>query len=151
MACLLSTNYGCVGYYSSLVNDDLEDTCVLLNARLVELDRMDGSRRVSDFIEDIVSTHYRQAENAALPEHDSTGGSIPLTAIPFSQIALFYPVAHIASLLKQAEPQLATGTENTATFLDFDNKSTQKKAVVIHSKVPIRHKQPCVCEQRLRE
>ncbi|MFY9255011.1 MAG: hypothetical protein WAO83_16295 [Fuerstiella sp.] len=134
VACLLSTGYGCAGYYSSLINNNLEDTCVLLNARLVELDRSEGSRHVSDFndfIEDIVATHYQQSGHASLPSRDSAGGSIPLTAIPFNQISLVYPVAHIASLLKQARPQIAATaeTESTPTFLDFDNKSIVLKAL----------------------
>ena len=134
VACLLSTGYGCAGYYSSLVNDDLEDTCVLLNARLVELDRVEGSRHVSDFndfIEDIVTTQYQQSTENSMPAKESARGSIPLTAIPFGQIALVYPVAHIAALLKQAKPQIAatTGSDSTPTFLDFDNKSIVLKAL----------------------
>ena len=135
VACLLSTGYGCAGYYSSLVNNDLDDTCVLLNARLVELDNNSDSRgRVSDFndfIEDIVARHYRHTDSSSLPESDLSGGSIPLTAVPFSEIALVYPVAHIAALLKQAKPELAKGGDAgvTPTFLDFDNKSIVLKAL----------------------
>lgn len=133
VACLLSTGYGCAGYYSSLVNNDLEETCVLLNARLVELEKSRDSRnRVSDFndfIEDIVATHYRHSESDSLPENDLSGGSIPLTAVPFRQIALVYPVAHIAALLKKAQPEMSSDAQDRPTFLDFDNKSVVLKVL----------------------
>ena len=36
---------------------------------------------------------------------DAYGRSIPLTAIPFEQIAVVYPVAHIGALLRRVEKQ----------------------------------------------
>jgi hypothetical protein len=39
-----------------------------------------------------------------------------LTAIPFEQIAVVYPVAHISTLMRLAEPHHS----RLPTFLDFD-------------------------------
>ena len=35
IACLLNSGYGCVGYFNPSVNENLSDTIVLLNMRLV--------------------------------------------------------------------------------------------------------------------
>ncbi|MEZ6125196.1 MAG: hypothetical protein R3C49_18775 [Planctomycetaceae bacterium] len=133
VACLLSSGYGCVGYYSSLANDGLEETCLLLNARLVELQSDDTSRtRVSDFndfIEDVVKTHYRQTDERSLPDSERSGSSIPLTAIPFREIALVYPVAHITSLLKKAHQETPSVAGSIPGFLDFDNRSLVLKVL----------------------
>lgn len=131
VACLLSSQYGCVGYYNGQINEGLTDTCVLLNARLVELDPNEQSRsRVSDFndfIEDVVTTHYRQSGKDALPESELR--SIPLTAIPFDEIALVYPVAHIAELLKLAKSSDAADDDHIPSFLDFNNRSVVMKVL----------------------
>jgi hypothetical protein len=37
VACLLSSGYACVGYFNSSINQNLSDTLVLLNMRLVDL------------------------------------------------------------------------------------------------------------------
>jgi len=132
VACLLSSRYGCVGYYNGQINEGLDDTCVLLNARLVELDPNEhSSTRVSDFndfIEDVVTTHYGQSGKDALQENELR--SIPLTAVPFNEIALVYPVAHIAELLKLAKPDDAGDDDaHIPTFLDFDNRSVVMKVL----------------------
>jgi len=129
LACLLTTGYGCAGYYNAQLNDDLIDTCVLMNARMVDLTGGETSSRnpvrdFADFIEDVVITQYNAEGEANVggssgPDRNKFGGSIPLTAIPYSQIALLYPVARITALMKRAE-----NTESQIpTFLDFDNKS----------------------------
>lgn len=132
VACLLASRYGCVGYYNGQINEGLEETCVLLNARLVELDSNEHSKtRVSDFndfIEDVVATHYRQSGKDAL--HENELRSIPLTAVPFDEIALVYPVAHIAELLKLAKSDEAGhDDDHVPTFLDFDNRSVVMKVL----------------------
>lgn len=133
VACLLRSGHGCAGFYSGLVNNDLTDTCVLLNARLVELEGDSEVRRrvtdFSDFIEDIVATHYRDDRKRSDINNTSgqDGGVIPLTAIPFQEISLVYPVAQIARLLEQAEPHY--NEEAPPTFLDFNNKSIVLKAL----------------------
>lgn len=133
VACLLSTRYGCVGYYNGQLNDGLLDTCVLLNARLVELESHENSRgRVNDFndfIEDIVATQYRQTEEGALPENDLSQRSIPVTAVPFDQIALVYPVAQITQLLRQSKASDAVNSPGVPSFLDFDNRSIVMRAL----------------------
>ncbi|MFN8709750.1 MAG: hypothetical protein ACK50J_24015, partial [Planctomyces sp.] len=70
VACMLASGYGCVGYFNSSINEGLDDTIVLLNARLVDLRQEDGhSRRgkvadFNDFLEVVVSTHYsRKGKN----------------------------------------------------------------------------------------
>ena len=129
LACLLTSGYGCAGYYNAQLNDDLIDTCVLINARMVDLTGGETSSRnpvrdFADFIEDVVITQYNAEGDDTEEGLDGAGGnkfggSIPLTGIPYSQIALLYPVAHITALMKRA-----TKTESqTPTFLDFNNKS----------------------------
>lgn len=135
VVCLLTTGYGCAGYFSSVLNDDLQDTCVLLNARLVELNHGEAPRNrindFNDFIEDIVAQHYGK-QTDKLPPTELYGSSIPLTAVPFGEIALLYPVAHIASLMKRTIEELHPQTNSTPsvpTFLDFDNKSIVVKVL----------------------
>ena len=66
-------------------------------------------------------------------ETENAEGTIPLTAIPVSEIAMLYPVAHIAKLLKTAK-RVAQGDRSGAmaevpTFLDFNNKSVVLKVL----------------------
>lgn len=134
VGCLLSSGHGIAGFYNGSVNEALSDTCVLLNARLVELDRDPTSRRgvsdFNDFIEDIVGRYYSKSGSETLPETELSASSIPLTALPYSEIVLLYPVARIAELLERTEHQAKTaGTESKPSFLDFDNKSIVMKAL----------------------
>jgi hypothetical protein len=65
---------------------------------------------------------------------DGEDGTIPLTAIPVSEIAMLYPVAQIARLLKSAQ-RVSQGTSGSLTmsevptFLDFNNKSIVLKVL----------------------
>ena len=140
IACLLNSGYGCVGYFNPSVNENLSDTIVLLNMRLVDLRLEEGhSRRgrvadFNDFLQDVVAQHVKaEAEIASTEETESMDGTIPLTAIPVSEIAMLYPVAHIAKLLKMA--QRVTKSEHPETsdevpsFLDFNNKSIVLKVL----------------------
>ena len=163
IACLLKSGYGCVGYFNKSVNQKLTASIVLLNMRLVDLRTEDGhSRRgrvadFNDFLQDVVSQHV-QAElssdateathaEGTIPlefevfgklltspdETENAEGTIPLTAIPVSDIAMLYPVAHIAKLLKTAK-RVAQGDRSGAmaevpTFLDFNNKSVVLKVL----------------------
>ena len=140
VACLLNSGYGCVGYFNSTINENLSDTVVLLNMRLVDLRVEEGhSRRgrvadFNDFLQDVVAQHV----NAESPDEDSQGtdntdGTIPLTAIPVSEIAILYPVSHIAKLLKSAQ-RVTQGdgvyvSNEIPTFLDFNNKSIVLKVL----------------------
>ena len=132
VAVLLSSGYGCAGFYNNVVNEDLDDTCVLLNARLVELQQDQVSRHrvndFNDFIADIVDRMSSGEVEDSLPETDMGGTSIPLTAIPFSEIALAYPVATITELLERVRNS-DSEDESLPSFLDFDNKSIVLKAL----------------------
>ena len=129
VAFLLTTEYGCVGFYNSRLNKDLEDTCVLINARLVKMvgPEMHSRSEIGDFnsfIEEVASNWSSDSDGHSIPDdHDMLGTSIPLTAIPFEQIAIVYPLAHISVLMKRAESSEST----VPTFLDFDNKSVVLK------------------------
>ena len=141
VACLLNSGYGCVGYFNKSVNENLIATVVLLNMRLVDLRVEEGhSRRgriadFNDFLQDVVKQHVH-AETALESddsEETSREGTIPLTAIPVNEIALLYPVSHIAGLLKCAQ-RVTDGDRSVSglevpSFLDFNNRSIVLKAL----------------------
>ncbi len=141
IACLLNSGYGCVGYFNFSVNNNLSDTIVLLNMRLVDLRVEEGhSRRgrvadFNDFLQDVVAKHVQsETESDSNPSTDGEDGTIPLTAIPVSEIAMLYPVAQIARLLKSAQHMTQGGsgsspTSEVPTFLDFNNKSIVLKVL----------------------
>ena len=112
VAFLLRNGYACAGYYHSAVNEGLASTCVLLNARLIELrgeSKTSGQPSINDFnefLEEIVVNFCEPGgKGESSPRTDAYGKSIPLTAIPFDQIAVVYPVAHIGALMRRAEQQ----------------------------------------------
>ena len=112
VALLLGSGYACAGYYHAAVNDGLATTCVLLNARLIELQGANsGGNRPSiqdfnDFLEEIVmGLCDPNGKGESSPRSDAYGKSILLMAIPFEQMAVVYPVAHIAALMRRAEQQ----------------------------------------------
>lgn len=125
VAFLLSNGYACAGYYHSAVNEGLVGTCVLLNAHLIELQGDNqGAGRPSigdfnEFLEEIVVKFCEPNDEGQAPVRSEVyGKSIPLTAIPFDQIAVVYPVAHISALMRRAKQQ----EKRLPTFLDL-NKS----------------------------
>jgi hypothetical protein len=132
VAFMLRSGYGCAGYYNAALNQDLLDTCVLLNAHLVEFNsqtRSGGRATIHDFNEflrEIVSCIYREEDGIPSEIKDSEiyGHSIPLLAIGFDEIGALYPVAHITSLLRRAEESLQS---RVPTFFDIDNKSVIMK------------------------
>lgn len=110
VAFLLCSGYACAGYYHAATNKGLATTCVLLNARLIELrgeNVISGQPSISDFndfLEEIAVDFSQPSSNGdPSPRTDGYGKSIPLTAIPFEQIAVVYPIAHIGSLMRRAE------------------------------------------------
>jgi len=112
VAFLLSNGYACAGFYHSPVNKGLQSTCVLLNARLIELrgdNKVSGQPSINDFnefLEEIAVNFSEPSRNGeSSPRTDAYGKSIPLTAIPFEQISVVYPIAHIGSLMRRAEQQ----------------------------------------------
>ena len=139
LACLLKSGYGCVGYYNSSINSELEETLVLLNMRLVDLrpDETSGHRmRVSDFndfLQEIVTRHLRHNDDEFGSSEGRNDGTIPLAAVPVSEIAILYPVARIATLLKTAsgltEAAEESGKSGVPVFLDFNNRSIVLKVL----------------------
>ena len=140
IACLLNSGYGCVGYFNTSVNENLSDTIVLLNMRLVDLRVEDGNSRrgrvadFNDFLQDVVAQHVQaESDDEDQENTENTDGTIPLTAIPVNEIAMLYPVAHIAKLLKSVQRVTQDDRELTEievpTFLDFNNKSIVLKVL----------------------
>lgn len=122
VAFLLCNGYACAGYYHPTVNEGLTSTCVLLSARLIELQGANGGssqpsiQDFNEFLEEIVVRLCEpNGDVEASPRADAYGKSIPLTAIPFEQIAVVYPVAHIGALMRRAEKQQS----RLPSFLDL--------------------------------
>ena len=125
VAFLLRSGYGCAGYYHNAVNQDLASTCVLLNAHLIELrGESQSTNRPSigdfnEFLEEIAVNYCEPNGDGESSAHgDVYGKSIPLTAIPFDQITVVYPMAHIGALMQRSQRQ----EKRLPTFLDL-NKS----------------------------
>jgi hypothetical protein len=140
VAMLLGSGYGCVGYFNSSINESLSDSLVLLNARLVDLRAEDNHSRhgrvadFNDFLQDVVASYVRGESPEDGADSDRREGTIPLTAVPLREIAILYPVAQIATLLKSARK--VTGgdrgtTQEIPTFLDFNNKSIVLKVLLL--------------------
>ena len=125
VAGMLRSGYGFAGYFNSHLNEGMEGTAVLINARLVDIrGRSDSSRqpRVTDFgqfVEEIVMENYEASDEPKLPRTDVYGKSIPLAAIPLSEVAVVYPVGHIGRLMQSLERE----QKQIPSFLDFDNRS----------------------------
>ncbi len=138
VATLLSSGYGCVGYYNQSINQNLIESLVLLNARLVDLRPDENHSRhgrasdFNDFLQDVVTQHVHSDSSDDASASEPAEGTIPLTAIPLREIAILYPVAHIATLLKSAR-KVTQGerstTQDVPTFLDFNNKSIVLKVL----------------------
>ena len=131
VAGMLRNGYGFAGYFNSQLNEGMEDTFVLLNARLADIRHNVDARshpRLSDFgefVEEIVRENYESADEPKLPRSDVYGKSIPLAAIPLNELSVVYPVSRISKMLKSIEPDKKT----VPNFLDFDNKSLVLKVL----------------------
>lgn len=128
VAFLLKNGYACAGSFNAKLNEDMEDTCVLLNCRMVELsaDRP-GGRGISDFnefLEDVISSGLAESDTSTdefdVNEH-RFGRPVPLVAVPLSEVAVLYPVSHIETLIRRSqETQLAPVSNGAASsLLDF--------------------------------
>lgn len=122
VACLLRSGYGCAGYYNEKLNRDLDNAFVLVNSRLVGFhDHRPGKQGTIEdftgFLEDVVRRSFEQADSDA--SADNYGRSVPLAAIPFPEVAIVYPVAHIGKMMRALE----TETRRIPAFLDFENRS----------------------------
>jgi len=126
IAGMLDSGYGFVGFFNSMLNEGMDETCVLLNARLVDLRSTSSSRThpqiadFNEFVEEIVQQSYPSVDEPKMPRKDAYGKSIPLAAVPFSQISVVYPVGHISKMMKDLQKK---ENFNLPQFLDFDNKS----------------------------
>jgi hypothetical protein len=64
---------------------------------------------------------------------ENRNDTIPLTAIPVNQIAMLYPMAQIAKLLKSAQRvtqgERSISMSEVSTFLDFNNRSIVLKVL----------------------
>lgn len=123
VAFLLINGYACAGYYHPAVNEGLASTCVLLNARLIELQgpQSNGNRPsiqdFNEFLQEIVTGLCESDEHELpSPSGDAYGKSVPLMAIPFEQVTVVYPVAHISALMRRAEKK----PNQKSSFLDID-------------------------------
>jgi hypothetical protein len=122
VAFLLDNGYACAGHYHTAVNEGVTTTCVLLNARLIDLKGADGGgnrpsiQDFNEFLEEIVMGLCKpDGKDESTPRADAYGKSIPLMAIPFEQIAVVYPVAHIGALMRRAEKKQS----RMPSFLDL--------------------------------
>lgn len=126
VAMLLRNGYGVAGYFNTPVNEDFVGTCVLVNARLIDLSQSVADRRAihnfGDFLQEISTRLLQQDDVVEEAELDSTGllgKSVPLSAIPFDEIAVVYPVSRISALMRKVEED----QNRIPTFLDFENRS----------------------------
>lgn len=88
----------------------------------------------NDFLQDVVAQHVQdESEKEDDDRSENRSDTIPLTAIPVNEIAMLYPVAHIAKLLKSAQRVTHGDRSHTmdevTTFLDFNNKSIVLKVL----------------------
>ena len=88
---------------------------------MIDLQGASGGGRPSiqdfnEFLEEIVvGLCVPEGKGESPPRPDAYGKSIPLMAIPFEQMAVVYPVRHISTLMRRAEPQ----PSRTSGFLDL--------------------------------
>lgn len=140
VACLLKTGYACAGFFNSALNDDFSETCVLVNARLIELagvtheSQRSAIHDFNEFIENVVSGVLQGSEgdfDSLFSDDPRYGKSIPLSAIAFEDISVVYPVGHISTLMRRVEEdQSGTKSGKVPTFLDFENKSVVLKVLL---------------------
>jgi hypothetical protein len=131
VACLLANGYGCAGYFVPSINEEFTDTCVLVNARLIDLKGAGSHPRRSiedfnEFLEEIVRKTYQKKEGFADNVDDDVDGygrTIPLMAVGYEEITLLYPVTHISTLMRRAAEEKPPAANSLPTFLDFDNRS----------------------------
>ncbi|WP_010581806.1 hypothetical protein [Schlesneria paludicola] len=142
VACLLKNGYACAGYVNQSINEPFNDTCLLINARMVDL--REPSRRTErgaihdfgDFLEEFVTGMMDKTPHDRDPLEDASGGAherfgkcIPLTAVSFDEIAVVYPVARIGNLLRQVTVETKADPQQVPSFLDFEKRSVVLKVL----------------------
>lgn len=128
VAFLLRNGYACAGNFNAALNEDMSDTCVLLNCRMVELSHdRPGARAISDFnefLEDVVTSGLADSDSNddELEIHQARfGRPVPIVAVPLTEVAVVYPIAHIETLVKRAsEKRESTVEASKSSLLDFE-------------------------------
>ncbi len=106
IACLLRSGYGCAGYFNTSLNQALDEVVTLLNIRIVSLQKSGQNQVITDFnefLEHIVQQYFKNdgETDHAMPE--GYGKAIPMATIPYSEIAVLYPVSRIGQLMRHAQ------------------------------------------------
>ena len=142
VACLLRNGYACAGYVNPGINEQFNETCILVNARMVDL--REPNRRTErgaihdfgEFLEEFVleMMEKKPKDHEFFEEcidgfHERFGKNIPLTAVAFDEAAVVYPVARIGNLLRQANVETKTDPEQVPSFLDFEKRSVVLKVL----------------------
>jgi hypothetical protein len=70
----------------------------------------------NEFLEEIVVDFVSGDGTSTEPREGLHGKSIPLMAIPYDEISVVYPVAHISALMRRAEQE----ERKRPTFLDLN-------------------------------
>jgi hypothetical protein len=120
IAFLLKSSYAGLGYYNASVNEGFTEVCVLLNARLLNLNQAFGHdsppiRSFTELIEEIALSEVRSEEKSK-PRAPEFGDPVPIVAVPLSEFAVIYPVSQIRTLLARAKKERGSGIP---TFFDF--------------------------------
>lgn len=117
VAFMTKSGYACTGHFSKELNSDLEGTCVVLNALLVEMKEVANSKRpiIDDFAEFLREVVLKSRDDETDPVDNEYGHPVPLTAIPFDEIAVLYPVSHINELIERAH----SDKKQTPDMYDF--------------------------------
>jgi len=125
VAGMLKSGHGFAGYFNTRLNEDLEDTCVLLNIRIIWFQEGDDSRTTprinnfNEFVEEIVIQSYQDSGEPQEARSDIYGKSVPLSALPYGEILIVYPVGQIGKMMQR----LSREQKALPSFLDFDNRS----------------------------
>lgn len=127
VAFLLKSSYGGIGYFNASVNEPFTDLCVLLNARLMNLDRAanDGHSTIHDFSELVAEVASAESHDDTVKRQEPTpnsatwriGDEIPIVAVPLAEFAVVYPVSQIRALMARANKERGGGIP---TFFNLD-------------------------------
>lgn len=128
VAFLLRNGYACAGNFNSTLNQEMTETCILLNCRMVELSgEAPSGRGISDFnefLEDVVTSGLAESESTddEFEIHQARfGRPVPIVAVPLNEVAVVYPIAHIETLVKRASEKRddQPRTSSSPNLLDF--------------------------------
>jgi len=129
VAGMLRSGYGFAGYFNAKLNQEVEDSVLLVNVRLVNLidtpDTPSGPRITdfNEFVEEIVQHQYQAAATPEGHHTDVYGKSIPLAAFPFNEVSVIYPIDRISKMMEKLQTPKQKAAGKIPSFLDFDRKS----------------------------